>query len=173
VHTAAHRTCGGTVNLRRLAGWSRWLSGRCCMDPAGGAAGRAEVGGSPWSWDARSPSASPEPSSPLIKSVVVLRIARCWAAKSRYGPICCVAHEAAAFCQRAANLDFGQFRRSSGGIGRSAASNLRCGARFLPLPAEPTTAPKRLIGTERLPEEPRESWKRVCTRLVEIGQSRA
>ena len=35
------------------------------------------------------------------------------------------------------------------GIGRSAASNLRCGARFLPLLAEPTTAPKRPPAAER------------------------
>jgi hypothetical protein len=41
--------------------------------------------------------------SPLIKSVVVLSIAKCWAAKLLYRAICCVAYEAAAFCQRAGN----------------------------------------------------------------------
>src|SRR5215211_5199360 len=47
-------------------------------------------------------------SSPLIKSLVVLSIAKCWAVKPLYGAICCSAHEAAAFCQRAATPPQGQ-----------------------------------------------------------------
>src|SRR5215210_4567328 len=41
--------------------------------------------------------------SPLIKSAVVLGTATGWAASLLITALCCAAHRAAAFCQRAAN----------------------------------------------------------------------